>query len=81
MSSKLKTKLEHIWLDGYKPTQNLHSETKTGARLSDSDCQGWEWLERLAGRRLNSAAEPYKVAARVIKTIKAVPEYAMVNGR
>lgn len=40
---------------------------------------GWNgWLE---DRRPNSAADPYKVAARIIKTVKTVPEYALVNGR
>ena len=34
MSSKLKTKLEYIWLDGSKPTQSLRSKTKIGARPS-----------------------------------------------
>jgi glutamine synthetase len=34
----------------------------------------------LEDRRPNSAADPYKVAARIIKTVKTVPEYATVNG-
>ena len=39
---------------------------------------GWKgWLE---DRRPNSAADPYKVAARIIKTVKSVPAYATVNG-
>jgi glutamine synthetase len=42
---------------------------------------GWKgWLE---DRRPNSAADPYKVAARIIQTVKTAPveEPVMVNGR
>ena len=40
-----KTKLEYIWLDGYKPTANLRSKTKIvdkfGGKLSD--CPMWSF--------------------------------------
>jgi glutamine synthetase len=42
---------------------------------------GWKgWLE---DRRPNSAADPYKVAARIIETVKSVEEYVEVplNGK
>ena len=33
-----KTKLEYIWLDGYKPTQSLRSKTKT-AQINEALCK------------------------------------------
>ena len=38
-----KTKLEYIWLDGYKPTQSLRSKTKIANNFSGklSDCPQW----------------------------------------
>ncbi len=43
--------------------------------------RGWKgWLE---DRRPNSAADPYKVAARIVKTVKSAEEIAMpkTNGK
>lgn len=38
---------------------------------------GWKgWLE---DRRPNSAADPYKVAARIITTVKTAPEPVLVS--
>jgi glutamine synthetase len=42
----------------------------------ENDWKGW-----LEDRRPNSSADPYKVAARIIKTVKTVPAYASANGR
>src|SRR5690606_32646411 len=38
-----KSKLEYIWLDGYKPTQSLRSKTKVEKNFSDKleDCEVW----------------------------------------
>ncbi len=40
-----KTKLEYIWLDGYKPTANLRSKTKIVDKFSGklSDCPMWSF--------------------------------------
>src|SRR6185503_942790 len=39
------TKLEYIWLDGYKPTQSLRSKTKILSEFSGklSDCPDWSF--------------------------------------
>jgi glutamine synthetase len=38
-----KSKLEYIWLDGYKPTQSLRSKTKIENNFSGklADCDMW----------------------------------------
>ena len=44
-----KFKLEYIWLDGYKPTQNMRSKTKVVNDFSGKleDCPVWSfWLKR-----------------------------------
>jgi len=40
-----KTKLEYIWLDGYKPTQTLRSKTKIVSNFSEKldDCPMWNF--------------------------------------
>ncbi|HEX7016592.1 MAG TPA: glutamine synthetase beta-grasp domain-containing protein [Cyclobacteriaceae bacterium] len=40
-----KTKLEYIWLDGYKPTQSLRSKTKIVSKFSGklADCPIWSF--------------------------------------
>ena len=40
-----KSKLEYIWLDGYKPTQSLRSKTKIVANFSGKldDCEMWSF--------------------------------------
>ena len=40
-----KTKLEYIWLDGYKPTQSLRSKTKIVSKFSGklADCPVWSF--------------------------------------
>lgn len=40
-----KTKLEYIWLDGYKPTQSLRSKTKIVSKFSGKleDCPLWSF--------------------------------------
>ena len=41
----MKTKLEYIWLDGYKPTQNMRSKTKVVENFSGNleDCPIWSF--------------------------------------
>ena len=63
MSSN-KTKLEYIWLDGGKPTQNLRSKTKIvsdfGGNLAD--CPSWSFdgssTGQATGRRSDCILEP-----------------------
>jgi glutamine synthetase len=40
-----KSKLEYIWLDGYKPTQSLRSKTKIESDFSGKleDCSNWSF--------------------------------------
>ena len=40
-----KSKLEYIWLDGYKPTQNMRSKTKVIENFSGKieDCPVWSF--------------------------------------
>ena len=40
-----KSKLEYIWLDGYKPTQNMRSKTKVieGFNGKLVDCPVWSF--------------------------------------
>ena len=40
-----KSKLEYIWLDGYKPTQNMRSKTKIEDDFSGKleDCPIWSF--------------------------------------
>ena len=41
----MKSKLEYIWLDGYKPTQNMRSKTKIIEDFSGNleDCPIWSF--------------------------------------
>lgn len=43
--AKVKSKLEYIWLDGYKPTQSLRSKTKIEENFSGKleDCSNWSF--------------------------------------
>jgi glutamine synthetase len=75
----------HMRLTGKHETQSIdkfsYGISDRGASIRipiatvENDWKGW-----LEDRRPNSSADPYKVAARIIKTVKTVPEYATVNG-
>ena len=41
----MKSKLEYIWLDGYKPTQSLRSKTRVESDFSGKleDCPMWSF--------------------------------------
>jgi glutamine synthetase len=74
----------HLRLTGKHETQSIDkfsfgvSDRGASIRIPIATVEnGWKgWLE---DRRPNSAADPYKVAARIIKTCKTVDEYAPVN--
>jgi glutamine synthetase len=76
----------HLRLTGKHETQSIDkfsygiSDRGASIRIPIGTVEnGWNgWLE---DRRPNSSADPYKVAARIIKTVKTVPEYATANGR
>jgi glutamine synthetase len=76
----------HLRLTGKHETQSIDkfsfgvSDRGASIRIPIGTVEnGWNgWLE---DRRPNSAADPYKVAARIVKTVKTVREYATVNGR
>ena len=75
----------HLRLTGKHETQSIdkfsYGVSDRGASIRipiatvENNWKGW-----LEDRRPNSSADPYKVAARIIKTVKTVPEYATVNG-
>jgi len=76
----------HLRLTGKHETQSIDtfsygvSDRGASIRIPIATVEnGWKgWLE---DRRPNSAADPYKVAARIIKTVKTVPAYATANGK
>ncbi len=76
----------HLRLTGKHETQSIDkfsygvSDRGASIRIPIATVEnGWKgWLE---DRRPNSAACPYKVAARIVKTVKTVPAYATVNGK
>lgn len=76
----------HLRLTGKHETQSIDkfsfgvSDRGASIRIPIGTVEnGWNgWLE---DRRPNSSADPYKVAARIIKTVKTVPAYAVSNGR
>ncbi len=75
----------HLRLTGKHETQSIdkfsYGVSDRGASIRipiatvENDWRGW-----LEDRRPNSSADPYKVAARIIKTVKTVPVYETVNG-
>ena len=77
---------DHLRLTGKHETQSIDkfsygvSDRGASIRIPIATVEnGWKgWLE---DRRPNSAADPYKVAARIITTVKTVPAYASANGR
>ncbi|MEO2034124.1 MAG: glutamine synthetase beta-grasp domain-containing protein [Planctomycetaceae bacterium] len=69
-----KSKLEYIWLDGYKPTQSLRSKTKVVADFGGTleDCPDWSFdgssTEQAEGRASDCLLKPvalYEDPARV----------------
>jgi len=83
----------HLRLTGKHETQSIDkfsfgiSDRGASIRIPIGTVEnGWNGL--LEDRRPNSAADPYKVAARIVKTVKTAPAtvktapaYAAVNGR
>ena len=59
-----KSKLEYIWLDGYKPTQSLRSKTKIENNFSGKleDCDVWSFddlsTEQASGGSFDLHVEP-----------------------
>ncbi|MGC1242772.1 MAG: glutamine synthetase beta-grasp domain-containing protein [Chryseosolibacter sp.] len=76
----------HLRLTGKHETQSIDkfsfgiSDRGASIRIPIGTVEN-NWNGWLEDRRPNSSADPYKVAARIIKTVKTVPEYALVNGR
>jgi glutamine synthetase len=74
----------HLRLTGKHETQSIdkfsYGVSDRGASIRipiatvENNWKGW-----LEDRRPNTAADPYKVAARIIKTVKTVSEYAAVT--
>jgi len=75
----------HLRLTGKHETQSIDkfsygiSDRGASIRIPVATVEN-NWKGWLEDRRPNSSADPYKVAARIIKTVKTVPEYATVNG-
>ncbi len=122
-----KSKLEYIWLDGYKPTQSLRSKTKivSGFNGNLEDCPMWSFdgssteqaeghasdcllrpvalfpdpdrkngflvmrevlnadntphISNLEDRRPASNGDPYKIAHRIITTVKGVEQSVKIS--
>jgi glutamine synthetase len=76
----------HLRLTGKHETQSIDkfsygiSDRGASIRIPIATVEnGWKgWLE---DRRPNSAADPYKVAARIITTVKMAPELRAGMGR
>ena len=68
-TSNLKTELTQLLVEKVSPiSKAFHSYLDDGVSYIQTVTKGWKgWLE---DRRPNSAADPYKVAARIIKTVK-----------
>jgi glutamine synthetase len=62
-----KSKLEYIWLDGYKPTQSLRSKTKIEEDFSGKleDCSNWSFdgssTEQAAGGSSDCLLKPVAI--------------------
>ena len=67
----------HLRLTGKHETASIHdfsygvSDRGASIRIP-VQVPKWGWKGYLEDRRPNSAADPYKVAARIIKTVKSV---------
>jgi glutamine synthetase len=71
-----KTKLEYIWLDGYKPTQSLRSKTKIVSDFSGklSDCPMWSFDGSSTEQALGGSSDC------VLKPVAIFPDPSRKNG-
>ena len=71
----MKTKLEYIWLDGYKPTQSLRSKTLVQTDFGGTldDCPMWAFdgssTEQAAGNDSDCLLKPVCIfRIRIVRT-------------
>ena len=71
-----KSKLEYIWLDGYKPTQNMRSKTKVVEDFSGKleDCPMWSFDGSSTKQALGDSSDC------LLKPIAIYPDPTRVNG-
>ena len=71
-----KSKLEYIWLDGYKPTQNMRSKTKVIEDFSGKleDCPIWSFDGSSTKQALGDSSDC------LLKPIAIYPDPTRVNG-
>ncbi|MFT7606677.1 MAG: glutamine synthetase, partial [Saprospiraceae bacterium] len=71
-----KSKLEYIWLDGYKPTANLRSKTKVEEDFSGKleDCQVWAFDGSSTQQALGGSSDC------LLKPVAIFPDPARQNG-
>lgn len=71
-----KTKLEYIWLDGYKPTQSLRSKTKIVSDFGGtlSDCPLWSFDGSSTEQALGGSSDC------ILKPVALFPDPARKNG-
>lgn len=71
-----KSKLEYIWLDGYKPTQSLRSKTKIVSDFSGKleDCPEWSFDGSSTEQADGSSSDC------LLKPVFIVPDPAVKNG-
>ncbi|MFT5383028.1 MAG: glutamine synthetase [Saprospiraceae bacterium] len=71
-----KSKLEYIWLDGYKPTANLRSKTKVEEDFSGKleDCQVWAFDGSSTQQAMGGSSDC------LLKPVAIFPDPARQNG-
>lgn len=72
----IKSKLEYIWLDGYKPTQSLRSKTKIVDNFSGllEDCEEWSFDGSSTGQAPGGSSDC------ILKPVFVCPDPARVAG-
>lgn len=71
-----KSKLEYIWLDGYKPTQSLRSKTRVESNFSGKleDCPMWSFDGSSTRQAEGSRSDC------LLKPVAVFPDPARKNG-
>jgi glutamine synthetase len=71
-----KSKLEYIWLDGYKPTQNMRSKTKVIEDFSGDlkDCPVWSFDGSSTKQAVGDSSDC------LLKPVAVYPDPARENG-
>ena len=74
----VKSKLEYIWLDGYKPTQSLRSKTQIKSNFSGKleDCPMWSFdgssTEQAGGSSSDCVLKPVRVYPNTLESNSSI---------